>query len=89
MDNVKANIARIRGFLTEHGWSPFKMAREAKLSPNALLHVNRADYYDKDGVLRMGWNPTAETISKIEGVITEYEQLQRERAERVLSTEVG
>lgn len=62
MTTVDKSIERIRGFVQAHNWTRFKMAREAKLSPNCLR-----------GLYEPSWNPTAETLRAIEAVIDDAE----------------
>lgn len=86
--DVRENLTRIRAFMQANGWSRFRLAREARLSPNALLHIERADFYDATGKFRLGWNPTCATVHIIEQVIREHEERQRE-AREVLPAEAA
>lgn len=59
MSQVTELIKSIRTFAALPGWSKTKLAREAGLSPNALRDLD-------DG----GFNPTADTLDKLETFIS-------------------
>lgn len=86
--DVLDNLTRIRAFMQANGWSRFRVAREARLSPNALLHIERANFHDGTGKFRLGWNPTCATVHAIELVIRDHEERQR-AAREVLPAEAA
>lgn len=53
-----ALISRVRSFAAEKGWKPARFARTAGLHPNTLRN------FDNEA-----WNPTLETLRKLEAVI--------------------
>ena len=57
-NTVQAAIARIRAFAAAQGWSRSRLATEAGMSDTVLRHFDRPD-----------WNPTVETLRKLEGPI--------------------
>lgn len=57
---VESAIARIRAFAREREWTKTRLAREAGL-PDTTLRAFRDP----------AWNPTADTLRKLEAVIPE------------------
>lgn len=51
-------IERIRSFAKSQGWRPSRYAKEAGLGINTLAGMNRQD-----------WNPSADTLRRLEAVI--------------------
>ena len=57
---VQKTIDRIRDFAGANNWTKTRMAREAGLPDTTLRHFDNPS-----------WNPTAETLRKLEAVIPE------------------
>ena len=59
-NSTDAAIARIRAFAAAQGWSRSRLANEAGIAATVLRHFGRPD-----------WNPTADTLRKLEAPIPE------------------
>lgn len=58
--SIQQTIERIRTFSAVMGWKKGRLAREAGIQKTTLRHFHEHD-----------WNPTKETIEKLESVIPE------------------
>jgi 3,4-dihydroxy 2-butanone 4-phosphate synthase/GTP cyclohydrolase II len=56
--SVEAAIARVRAFAEERGWTKSRLAIEAGMSNTVLRDFDKPD-----------WNPTVETLRRIEAII--------------------
>ncbi|MDB5358893.1 MAG: hypothetical protein JWO51_190 [Rhodospirillales bacterium] len=55
---IDQTIARIRSYAVFRGWRKSRLAAEAKMSDTTLRDFDEPD-----------WNPTAETIRRLEAII--------------------
>ena len=55
-------IQRVRAFRVKNGWTIHRLAREARLPDSTIRKMDRDD-----------WNPTAETLSRLEAVVAASE----------------
>ncbi len=60
MATIRQSIERVRAFARAQGWTKSRLAREAGMIDTTLRDFHRDD-----------WNPTAETIRRLEAVIPE------------------
>ncbi len=58
--SIQQTIERIRSFTALQGWKKGRLARVSGVQKTTLRHFNEPD-----------WNPTKETIEKLERVIPE------------------
>ncbi len=58
LPNIDQSLSRIRGWRSASGWTVSRLANEAGLTESTLR------FLDSDN-----WNPTAETLRKLEAVI--------------------
>lgn len=66
---IEAVLSNVREFAQRKGWKPARLATEARLHPNTLLHMDSPS-----------WSPTANTLRKLEVVIAREEDETAERA---------
>lgn len=55
---IDGAIARIKAYAAARGWSKSRLAKEAGLGDTTLRHFGRS-----------GWNPTIETLRRLEAII--------------------
>ena len=55
---IETTIIRVRAFARSRGWTRSRLAKEAGLTESTLRH-----FHDP------AWNPTADTLRKLEAVI--------------------
>jgi len=56
--SIAQTIARVRSFAAHMGWKKSRYAKEANIQKTTLRYFDRPD-----------WNPTRETLEKLESVI--------------------
>ena len=74
MATIRQSIERVRAFARAQGWTKSRLARQAGMIDTTLRDFHRDD-----------WNPTAETIRRLEAVI----RLQRPRPGQNIGQKVG
>ena len=57
---IDQSIARIRAYADAHGWRKSRLAKEAGMQDTTLRGFDTSD-----------WNPTVETLRKLEAIIPE------------------
>jgi len=66
--SIQATIERIRAFARAKGWAKSRLAVEAGMRPTVLRDFDQPD-----------WNPTADTLRRLEAIIPKTFQAPRRR----------